>query len=280
MSRWATAAMVGAFAAVAGLAATAYATGLPSRLPIAAEAAQALPSAAPSRGLKPFIRVAGPQTAETGAGKNRVAQRTTTTACVTTSRQRDVEESLAQLTAYGNITVDGRQSAADCAIIRRFQQRFGIEPARGQADATTADVARRIAVSSQPGQLQRCDPPAEGVVACVDLSLQTAWVVRDGAVVLGPTVIRSGFRGYATPAGEYRVNKRALREWSDPYRVWLPYWQRFVGGIGFHETTTYIHDKAIGSHGCINLLRRDAADFWSQLSIDSPVRVFGQRPGT
>ncbi|WP_240322459.1 L,D-transpeptidase [Micromonospora aurantiaca] len=48
------------------------------------------------------------------------------------------------------------------------------------------------------------------------------------------------------------------REWSNPYEVWLPYWQQFNGGIGFHETTTYLHNGAIGSHGCVNLLHRDA----------------------
>ena len=199
--------------------------------------------------------------------------------CASLPRQRDVETSLSSLEAYRDVVVDGRQSPGDCAVIRRFQQRFGIRPANGQADATTADVARRIAVASTPARQDQCDA-SEGVTACVDLTSQTAWVVRDGEVVLGPTVVRTGFRGYATPAGTYRINKRDLREWSDPYSVWLPYWQRFVGGIGFHETTTYIHDGALGSHGCVNLLPADAVALWDQLHMGATVRTFGRRPGT
>jgi lipoprotein-anchoring transpeptidase ErfK/SrfK len=62
--------------------------------------------------------------------------------------------------------------------------------------------------------------------------------------------------------------------------VWLPYWQRFVGGIGFHETTTYLHDAQRDSHGCINLLHRDAVDMFGQLHMGATVRTFGRRPGT
>ncbi|WP_307797999.1 L,D-transpeptidase family protein [Actinoplanes flavus] len=193
--------------------------------------------------------------------------------------QRAIEENLAQLGSIGAVSVDGLQSPADCAAIRGFQQRFGIEPAAGQADATTADVARRIATSSQPANLARC-ATGQGVTACVDLTLQTAWVMRDGAVVAGPTVARTGFAGHATPAGTYRINKRAEKEWSDPYEVWLPYWQRFIGGIGFHETTTYLHDTARGSHGCVNLLHRDAVAMWDHLETGARVHTFGRRPGT
>ena len=177
------------------------------------------------------------------------------------------------------MSVDGRQSPTDCAAIRVFQQRFGVEPATRQADATTADVARRIATSSQPANLQRCDADV-GVTACVDLTLRTAWVMRDGAVVAGPTVVRTGFAGHATPAGTFRINKRAEKEWSDPYEVWLPYWQRFIGGIGFHETTTYLHDAERGSHGCVNLLHRDAVAMWDHLQTGARVHTFGRRPGT
>jgi hypothetical protein len=216
----------------------------------------------------------------TPANPGPAASRTTAAPLCAGGRwQRAIEENLAQLGSFGAVSVDGRQSPGDCAAIRGFQQRFGIEPATGQADATTADVAHRIATSSQPANLARCHA-GPGVTACVDLTLQTAWVMRDGAVVAGPTVVRTGFAGHATPAGIYRINKRAEKEWSDPYEVWLPYWQRFIGGIGFHETTTYLHDAARGSHGCVNLLHRDAVAMWDHLQTGSRVHTFGRRPGT
>jgi peptidoglycan hydrolase-like protein with peptidoglycan-binding domain len=285
-------AIAGAVAAFIGLGAAAYAVDGPAVIhaQIATAELPATASVPPRKGLKPFVSVVGPKAPSTkGANpkttaKHEVNQQTKTGSalgglCATAERQREVETALSSLVPYRNVSVDGRQSPSDCAIIRAFQRRFGVEPVDGRADTTTADVARRIAASSTRHRLARCGATA-GVTACVDLTLQTVWVVRDGALVLGPTVVRTGFRGYTTPVGTYRINKREPQEWSDPYEVWLPYWQRFIGGIGFHETTSYLHDATLGSHGCVNLLQGDAVEMWNLLSLDSTVRTFGRRPGT
>jgi lipoprotein-anchoring transpeptidase ErfK/SrfK len=114
----------------------------------------------------------------------------------------------------------------------------------------------------------------------VNLALQTVWVLRGGAVVMAPTVTRTGMRGYATPAGTFTINRTNSREWSVPYRVWLPYWQHFFDGMGFHETTTYLHDASIGSHGCVNLLHADAVALWGLAGVGARVYLFGRRAGT
>ncbi|WP_328463471.1 L,D-transpeptidase [Actinoplanes sp. NBC_00393] len=278
-------------AAVLGLAATAGPdiVGLIGS-PAPAATATAAPSGQKTNPAgKSFVTVVRHERTAPSAGERKngapatssaAASPTTAVAPCTGGRwQRAIEEDLAQLGSFGAVSVDGRQSPTDCAAISGFQQRFGIEPAAGQADATTADVARRITASSIPENVQRCDA-GPGVTACVDLTRQTAWVMRDGAVVAGPTVVRTGFAGHATPAGAFRINKRTEKEWSDPYEVWLPYWQRFIGGIGFHETTTYLHDIARGSHGCVNLLHRDAVAMWDHLQMGTRVHTFGRRPGT
>ena len=294
MSRSAgTAIAVGLVAAAIGLGATVYPAGVASLVAMSTGGSvetPTAPSAAPKAARPVVVLVTGPKrgtggsrspggTSGNAATKHARPATSAVPLCASSDRQRDVETALRSLEPYRGVTVDGRQSPDDCIIIRRFQRRFGIEPANGQADATTADVAQRIAASSTPSNLRRCDP-GPGVTACVDLSRQTAWVVRDGSVVVGPTVVRTGFRGHPTPTGTYKINLRALREWSDPYSVWLPYWQRFNGGIGLHQTTTYIHDGSLGSHGCVNLLPADAVDMWNQLTLGATVRVVGHRPGT
>jgi len=195
--------------------------------------------------------------------------------CPQGDRQREVETHLARLGGFGRVTVDGRQSAADCAAIKRFQRRYDIRPAQGRAGPTTADVAKRLA-STDTDKCQN----GSGVTFCVDLTQQTVWAMRGGKVVMAPTVTRTGMSGYRTPTGTYKINLRNTREWSDPYEVWLPYWQRFVGGIGFHETTTYLHEKSIGSHGCVNLLPGDARRLWALGKVGTRVHVIGRRPGT
>lgn len=196
--------------------------------------------------------------------------------CPVGDRQRAVEAALAQLGGFGAVTVDGRQSATDCKAIKKFQRRYGISPAEGRAGPTTADVAKRLAAT----KTDRCDA-GNGLTFCIDLTRQTVWAMRDGEVVMAPTVTRTGMAGgFQTPAGRYEINWRNVKEWSNPYEVWLPYWQHFIDGMGFHETTTYIHNGAIGSHGCVNLLPADARRLWELGRVGTAVHVFGRRPGT
>ncbi len=195
--------------------------------------------------------------------------------CPQTSRQRDLEVALAAIGAYGSVVVDGTQSATDCATIKRFQRRMGIYPVNGVAGPTTTNVAKRIAATDTSA----CKA-GTATMACVDLTHQTFYVMRGGKVVLGPTVARTGKPGYATPDGTFSIFERAKSRWSTPYKVWMPYWQQFYSGDGLHETTTYIHDMSVGSHGCVNLLHTDAVSAYSLLSHGSKVRLYGRRPGT
>lgn len=195
--------------------------------------------------------------------------------CPQGEHQRAVETYLAQLGGFGRVTVDGRQSAADCAAIKKFQKRYDIRPPQGRAGPTTYDVAKRLATTDT----SRCKA-GSGLTFCVDLTRQTTWVMRNGKVIVKPTVTRTGMAGYRTPAGTFRINYRNIKEWSDPYEVWLPYWQHFTQGMGFHETTTYLHDKSIGSHGCVNLLHADAVRYWELGKVGSKVVLVGRRPGT
>lgn len=198
------------------------------------------------------------------------------TVCDIGQFQYAVEAALAKLGGFGEVTVDGQQSDQDCESIKTFQTRFGLVPIDGIAGKETAGVAERLASTDTT----QCEPAATGTTACVDLTHQTSWLMRDGEVVHGPTVVRTGMAGHATPTGSYEIDYRVLKDWSKPYKVWLPYWQSFNNDIGFHETTSYIHHASIGSHGCVNLLPEDALAYWDNLGEASAVQVFGQRPGT
>ena len=196
--------------------------------------------------------------------------------CATGKYQKQVEWWLHKLGGFGRTTVDGKQSAADCAAIKKFQKRYGIQPAQGLAGPTTYDVAKRIASTNTAA----CKAKKSGITFCVDLTHQTTWVMKNGKVLVKPTVTRTGMKGYRTPAGSFKINTRTTKEWSNPYHVWLPYWQRFIGGRGFHQTTTYIHDMWRGSHGCVNLLPQDAKKYYSIGKNGMTVKVIGRRPGT
>ncbi|HEU4348621.1 MAG TPA: L,D-transpeptidase family protein [Actinoplanes sp.] len=223
--------------------------------------------------------VAGPTPAAAAARAPATAVVVTKAAaasCQTGRYQKEVEGYLRKLGGFGPVTVDGRQSAADCAAIKKFQSRYGIRPVAGLAGPTTYGVARRLANT----RTSTCGARSTGTTICVDLTQQTVYVMRSGKVYVKPTVTRTGMRGYRTPTGTFKINKRATREWSNPYKVWMPYWQRFVGGVGLHQTTTYLHDGWRGSHGCVNLLGSDAERLYGIGRIGMTVKVFGRRPGT
>ena len=196
--------------------------------------------------------------------------------CSTGRYQKQVEGYLKKLGGFGPVTVDGRQSTADCAAIKKFQSRYGIRPVAGLAGPTTYGVAGRLAST----KTSACNASRSRTTVCVDLTHQTVWVMKGGKVSVRPTVTRTGMTGHRTPTGTYRINKRTKKEWSNPYHVWMPYWQRFVGGVGLHQTTTYLHDGWRGSHGCVNLLPPDAQKLYATGRIGTTVKVFGRRSGT
>lgn len=193
--------------------------------------------------------------------------------CPTGPHQRAVETALARLGGFGKLVVDGEQSDADCKAIKKFQRRYGIYPAKGRAGPVTAQVARRLVDTD----VDRCDLKS-GLTVCVDLTHQTMWAARDGTTVLGPTVIRTGRRGLETPSGHFTISEKKPRPISTYYKVPLPYWQRFVRDIGFHETPSYLH-QGPGSHGCVNLLHADAVQLWNLTEVGTPVHAFGRKPG-
>ncbi|MGK5737953.1 L,D-transpeptidase family protein [Micromonospora sp. URMC 103] len=233
--------------------------------------APAQPKATPTRMAPPTRPTPPPKPSRTAPKPST----STPAGCPQGEQQRAVETYLAQLGGFGRVTVDGRQSAADCAAIKKFQKRYGIRPAEGRAGPTTYDVAKRLATTDTG----RCEA-GSGTTFCIDLTRQTTWVMRNGKVLVKPTVTRTGMAGYRTPSGTYTINYRNIKEWSNPYEVWLPYWQHFTQGMGFHETTTYLHDKSIGSHGCVNLLHTDAVRYWELGKVGSRVVLVGRRPGT
>ena len=131
---------------------------------------------------------AGAAAPVTAAVTTTVVTKAAAASCATGKYQKQVEGYLKQLGGYGTVTVDGKQSAADCAAIVKFQKRFGISPAKGLAGPTTWDVAKRIGLTKTAA----CKPKKKGITFCVDLTHQTTWVMKNGKVYLKPTVTRTG----------------------------------------------------------------------------------------
>ncbi|MFH0174360.1 L,D-transpeptidase family protein [Streptomyces cacaoi] len=176
------------------------------------------------------------------------------------------------------LTVDGKQSGADCRAIRAFQRQQKIEPAIGFAGPVTWARMQLIAAKKNPNARKKC-PVRTHRVACVDLDRQLTWVQKGTKVVFGPVSMRSGRVVHPTRKGWHTIYWRHKNHVSTLYNAPMPYAQFFDGGQAFHAVYGSIH-TTIGSMGCVNLTVGDARRLWGVLKKGDRVYVWGHRPGT
>ncbi|SES12323.1 L,D-transpeptidase [Actinokineospora terrae] len=112
-------------------------------------------------------------------------------------------------------------------------------------------------------------PCAATVSACIDLSANQSWLLKDGKVVLGPVPITHGRAGYRTPVGTFKVGWKDIdhksREFNDAP---MPFSVFFNGGIAFHQGSL-----KVPSHGCIHLSASAAKAYFNGLSVGDTVQV-------
>ncbi|MFJ8151912.1 L,D-transpeptidase family protein [Streptomyces sp. NPDC094468] len=174
--------------------------------------------------------------------------------------------------------VDGKQSAADCKAIQKFQKSYRIKPAIGFAGPVTWYQMMLLSAKKNPNAKKNC-PVKSYRVACVDLDRQVTWVQKGGKVVFGPVQMRSGRKGHATRAGWHTVYWRHKNHWSTLYNSPMPYAQFFDGGEAFHAVYGSIY-TTLGSWGCVNLKLGDAKKLWGVLKKGDKVYVWGHRTGS
>jgi lipoprotein-anchoring transpeptidase ErfK/SrfK len=104
----------------------------------------------------------------------------------------------------------------------------------------------------------------------VHLGAQVALLV-DGSHVDRVIKVSSGAPGFETPTGSFTIYRKHLKDWSYPYKVWLPYASYFTGGIAFHESPDVPAHPA--SHGCVRIPRDDAPAVYAFAALDTPVAV-------
>lgn len=136
------------------------------------------------------------------------------------------------------------------------------EPVAQRAAAATT-VAQPVAPVVVPGS-----PCLSSARACIDLSGNQAWLLRDGAVSYGPVPITSGRRGFRTPPGTFTVDFHSRNHVSSIYNAPMPYSVFFNGGIAFHQGSL-----SELSHGCIHLSRDAASEFFDSLRRGDVVQV-------
>jgi lipoprotein-anchoring transpeptidase ErfK/SrfK len=141
--------------------------------------------------------------------------------------------------------------------------------ASAMAAAEAKTVASRNLAASESATLRAegvpCDIHAD---ACVSLSKQEAWLLRDGRVVYGPVRVATGRAGLPTPTGDFHVWYKVVDGWSTTYDAPMPYSVFFYQGDAFHEDPVTVR-----SHGCVHLSLAHAEYFYRFLQYGDLVEV-------
>jgi lipoprotein-anchoring transpeptidase ErfK/SrfK len=112
-------------------------------------------------------------------------------------------------------------------------------------------------------------PCAATARACVDLSSQRAWLLRDGKPSYGPVPVATGKASAPTGVGTFRVFWKDLHHRSSIFNnAPMPYSVFFNGGEAFHEDSVTTR-----SNGCIHLNHSAAQTFYNTLRIGDIVQV-------
>jgi lipoprotein-anchoring transpeptidase ErfK/SrfK len=105
--------------------------------------------------------------------------------------------------------------------------------------------------------------------ACVDLSTQQAWLMRDGNVIYGPVPVATGKASAPTSAGTFHVYWKDLHHRSSLFHnAPMPYSVFFHGGDAFHEDSVTVR-----SNGCVHLTHSAAQTFYNTLHVGDVVQV-------
>jgi hypothetical protein len=111
---------------------------------------------------------------------------------------------------------------------------------------------------------------ADRTLVEVDLSSQTATLIRDQAVVT-TAPISSGKKKFRTPTGEYVVTNKHRHWKSTLYGASMPFYLRLSGrDFGLHAGHLPGYPA---SHGCIRLRKKDAAAFFRQVPVGTKVFI-------
>ena len=174
---------------------------------------------------------------------------------------------LAAADEKSSVTVES--AAIEARALMQLASAKAAAAASAAAEAAARVTAARNLVNSETAALRAkgvpCDIHAD---ACVSLSKQEAWLLRDGRVVYGPVRVATGRAGLPTPAGNFHVWYKVVDGWSTTYDAPMPYSVFFYEGDAFHEDPVTVR-----SHGCVHLSLTNAEYFYHFLQYGDLVEV-------
>jgi hypothetical protein len=149
------------------------------------------------------------------------------------------------------------------------------QPLSAPAPSTSTTTSTTVTAPPPEPEPQRVlaptPPCGPEIRACVSLSQNLAWLLKDGVVEYGPVPATHGRAGQETPVGTFEVAWKDAVHRSSIYGDNMPNSVFFAaGGVAFHEGSLTQE-----SHGCVHLSTEAAKVFFDSLPVKSTVQVVG-----
>lgn len=165
----------------------------------------------------------------------------------------------------GKTVIEGRTMRFLPAGILRGQQEYEVIARAATGDGASPSLAFRFQTRPAPA----------GLWVDVRLSLPQHLVVYRGQEAVRRITVSGGKPGSETPKGEYRIQNRGERFFSQKYQQGAYYWVRFQGNYLFHSlpfdrSGQFIPEEAArlgcpASHGCVRMSLEDARWFYQNV---------------
>ena len=104
----------------------------------------------------------------------------------------------------------------------------------------------------------------------------------DGTQPINSYRVSTGKWSMPTPEGEYTINNKDPRAYSQEFGLYMPYWMAFIGSkYGIHELPEWPDGRKEGedhlgtpvSHGCVRLGRGSAEEVYNWAEVGTPVFI-------
>jgi len=192
-----------------------------------------------------------------------------------------------------NFNIKGKKreiSTVDNQVISEGREGQQLDIQKSQANIKAAlendQKVAELVVSTSPIEEEYIAPgynPGKypGKYIEVNLSEQMLYTI-DGNQLVGSYRVSTGKWSMPTPEGDYSINDKNPRAYSQEYDLYMPYWMSFIGSkYGIHELPEWADGTKEGeahlgtpvSHGCIRLGRGSAQAVYDWTDIGTPVFV-------
>ena len=183
-----------------------------------------------------------------------------------------------QISTYDNSVIDEGREGKRLDMKKAFASiKEALENKGGTAE---------LALETAPIEEERVGPGftpnrTGGKYIEINLSEQTLYTL-EGSNLIGSFRVSTGKWSMPTPIGEYAINSKDDRAYSQEYGLYMPYWMSFIGSqYGIHELPEWPGGAKEGeghlgipvSHGCVRLGVGSAKQVYDWAEIGTPVFI-------